>query len=157
MRGLLQSIFTLLLIPAAVVAEPEPNSCRFTLEVDKESYLPAEEIQVTMSQCDPDMEDFVAIYDADVDPNETRTGHVTYQMWMRTCGSSYCSEPAMSSTFTFGKGHNKHSWPLPKGNYKVYWLKKKGKREFETYAASKMFTVEDREPKKIKKIEVGSV
>mmetsp|Transcript_98 Transcript_98/g.163 ORF Transcript_98/g.163 Transcript_98/m.163 type:complete len:157 (+) Transcript_98:60-530(+) len=154
MRGLLQSTFALLLISVAKASES--NNCRFALEVDKESYLPAEEIQVTMTQCNPDLEDFVAIYDADVDPNETR-GHVTYLMWMRTCGSSYCSEPADSSTFLFGKGHNKHSWPLPMGRYKVHLLKKKGKREFETYASSQSFMVEDREPKQVKKIEVGSL
>ena len=153
MRGFLQSVATILLISVASASEPE--NCRFVLEVDKESYLPAEEIQVTMTQCNPHEEDFVAIYDADVDPNETK-GHVTYQMWMRTCGSSFCSEPAWSSTFMFGKGHNKHSWPLPKGDYKVHLLKKTGKNEFETYASSKLFRVEDRAPKMVKKLEVGS-
>jgi len=154
MRGLLQIILTLLLVEIATATGS--NNCRFALEVDKESYLPAEEIEVTMTQCDPDLDDFVAIYDADVDPNETR-GHVTYVMWMRTCGSSYCSEPADSSTFLFGQGHNKHSWPLPMGRYKVHLLKKTGKREFETYATSQAFMVEDRAPKQVKKIEIGSV
>ncbi|CAJ1961285.1 unnamed protein product [Cylindrotheca closterium] len=155
MRGLLQIISTVLLISLASATESN-NNCRFALEVNKDSYLPAEEIEVTMTQCDPDLDDFVAIYDADVDPNETR-GHVTYVMWMRTCGSSYCSEPADSSTFLFGKGHNKHSWPLPMGRYKVHLLKKTGKREFETYATSQSFMVEDRAPKQVKKIEVDSV
>jgi hypothetical protein len=151
----LQSISLFLL---AAISSSASEDCIYSVSLNKESYLPGEDIKVSLQQCEPDLQDFVAIYDADVDLKDIDgdiKGDVKYRMWMRACGSPRCSQPKESAVFAFGQKNNKHTWPLPIGTYKAYLVKKDEKNGFASYFPSRTFKVERKDPKLVKKISIN--
>eukprot|EP00980_Cylindrotheca_fusiformis_P003987 scaffold874_cov126-Cylindrotheca_fusiformis.AAC.20 len=138
---LLTSI-SLLLVAAIPGAASE--DCLYSIELNKESYRPYEEIEVSLQQCEPDPEDFVTIYDAAVGPVD---GNIKHMMWMRACGSRTCSDLKDSAKFAFGPENNEHTWPLPVGEYRVALVKKDKKKGFAVQAESHSFKVEETDSK----------
>jgi hypothetical protein len=147
----LQSISLFLLVAISASAS---DDCIYSVSLNKESYLPGEDIKVSLQQCEPDLQDFVAIYDADVDLKDIN-GDVKYRMWLRACGSPRCSQPKEAAVFAFGQMNNKHTWPLPIGTYKAYLVKKDEKHGFASCFESHAFKVERKDPKLVKKIEIN--
>jgi hypothetical protein len=117
------------------------EECSASIDLNKSSYGHGEDIAVTLKQCHTDKEDFVAIYDASVDLNDIN-GAVNYRLWMRACGSQYCSVETTESGFSFGEVNNKHTWPLPIGKYRAHLVKKDVSHQFSSSASSPIFTVE---------------
>lgn len=147
------SLFLLALLAASSTSATS-DDCVYSIELNKESYRPGEDIQIALQQCEPDLQDFVAIYDANVDPKDI-SGDVKYRMWMRACGSPNCSQPKETAEFAFGRGNNKHTWPLPLGTYKAILVKKDEKHGFASYFESHTFKVEEKDQKLMKKIQIN--
>jgi hypothetical protein len=130
-----------LLASVADIAAAASEECSVSIDLNKSSYGPGEDIAVTLNQCHTDKEDFLAIYDASVDLNDIN-GAVNYRMWMRTCGSQYCNVATTDSRFSFGEVNNKHTWPLPIGKYRAHLVKRDANLQFSSFASSPVFTVD---------------
>lgn len=133
------AIFTFLSLASAAAVNPE--ECSFSIDLNKSSYGPGEDIAVDLKQCRASREDYVAIYDASVDLDDI-DGSVNYRMWMKACGSQSCNVASTNSQFSFGEVNNKHTWPLPVGKYRAHLIKKDEDYKFLSFASSPMFTVD---------------
>lgn len=130
-------IASLLLLLSSVTSAEE---CIYSLDLNKSSYLQGEDISVRLTQCNPADDDFVAIYDADAQDVD---GDAKYHLWMRTCGTQYCTNLVEKAMLLFGKKNNRHTWPLPNGTYKAHLVKRDAKDVFKSFRISEIFTVHE--------------
>lgn len=121
-----------------------PETCTNTLRVNSFAYTEGEDIVVSVKNCDADKDDFVAIYDANTDPEDIK-GDANYILWMWVCGTQSYHKAANSNVFVFGsKQLRKKSWPLPPGSYRAHLVKRdpySDHHNFGSAAVSTDFTV----------------
>ena len=76
-----------------------------------------EDITVSFQNSMPEKDDWVGIYEYDVDTEYLGEP----LLWLWTCGSQSCSTAVMSGSVVFGEAHPDEAgttrWPLQKGNY----------------------------------------
>lgn len=120
-------------------------NCQPSVAVNSEIYQFGQDIEVHFAQCGQDSahsDDFLAIYRAETDSEDIK-GDANYQMWMWSCGSQFCHTSVEANSVTFGPEANKHTWPLPPGEYQVHLIKSDSEGLFASQGVSTAFMVEE--------------
>lgn len=123
----------------------EPD-CQPSISVNQESFQVGEVIPIHLEQCadgSASSEDFVAIYDANTDPKDIK-GDANYRLWMWACGNQFCHEATLSKSLSFGPENNRHTWPLPPGEYQAHLITRdESTGRFSSSAATSEFLVSE--------------
>ena len=128
--------------PSPPTPEPPTPTRSTSVSTNRNNYRIGETIEVTFYNPRPQSQDWIAIYDSDVDLNNLSGSG----LWLYTCGSQDCWERSRQGTLDFGYGPPDESWgrtsfPLQRGNYVAVLARSLGLDGSQTLAYSSAFRV----------------
>ncbi len=128
---------------AAPLPTSSPTECTPKISIDDFCFAPDVDIEISVSNCDAQDDDWVAIYPVDVvfDRNNLSSDS---ELWSWACGTQNCQEPVDQLTFSMGEIHTdrKNQWPLEPGLYTAI-LARNTQEPYEAIAVSDTFVVAD--------------
>lgn len=113
--------------------------CVDSVSIIESCLEPWDSIQVALSNCNPEDDDWLGVYSASLDlgslPNPT--------MWSWTCGGRDCREAVETNTFVMGQDDaGNGNWPLDEGTYMVV-MARNSAQPYTAYARSASFTIQE--------------
>lgn len=128
--------------PPSPTPEPPTSTLSTSVSTSRGSYRIGETIEVIFSNARPRAQDWVAIYDSNVDLENLSGG----LLWLYACGSQYCRDRSRQGTLEFGYTPPDESWqgtsfPLQRGYYVVVLARSLESGGSQTLAHSSTFRV----------------
>ena len=124
---------------AAIVQTEAPTACVDAIESVSGCYGPDDPINLIFSNCEPENDDWVGIYDAREDFDSLPNPPV----WSWACGTRNCREAVGSDAFALDEVHASNgAWPLDEGNY-VIVMARNSAQPYTAYAVSAQFSIDE--------------
>ena len=115
--------------------------CTPKIEIDDFCFAPGVDIEIDVSNCDAQDDDWVAIYKVDVvfDRDNLTSNSA---LWSWACGTQNCQQSVDQLTFSMNEIHTDHAnqWPLTPGLYTAI-LARNTAEPYEAIAVSDTFVV----------------
>lgn len=123
--------------PAASPSTAGPTQCSDAVRVVSTCFAPGDDIVVLLSNCNPEDDDWIALYGADDDITDLPNPDI----WSWACGSRFCREAITTSTIALNEEHAQNGqWFLDEGTYKVV-LARNSAQPYTAYAVSTLFNI----------------
>lgn len=120
-------------------ATPPPTQCVDSMRSLSGCYGPGDPINIDFTNCNPEDDDWVAIYDAGEDVDDLPNPPV----WSWACGNRNCREAVTSEQFALDEEHSSGgAWPLDEGNY-VVTMSRNSAQPYDAYAVSAVFSIDE--------------
>ncbi|KAL3905977.1 MAG: hypothetical protein SGILL_009463, partial [Bacillariaceae sp.] len=124
---------------AAAIQTVAPTQCVNAVESVSGCYAPDDPINLRFTNCDPENDDWVGIYDA----GEDFDGLPNPPVWSWACGTRNCREAVSSDTFALDEVHASNgAWPLDEGSYVVI-MARNSAQPYTAYAVSSTFVIDE--------------
>jgi hypothetical protein len=121
------------------VTTAAPSACVDLVNSMFSCYERGEDVLVTLSNCDPENDDWVGIYES----SENMDGLSNPPVWSWACGSRNCREAVTSQELALTEVEaSTGAWPLSQGSY-VLVLARNSAQPYTAFAVSSAFTIQD--------------
>jgi hypothetical protein len=116
-----------------------------SITTERDCYAAQQEILVTFTNCLPNADDWVGLYEYSSDDDSSLLDEDPL-LWSWSCGTQNCGSAFRNNTFLLGSQHTPQAggngWPLERTEYKVYLIRRDaGAIGYNSYAESEMFEV----------------
>jgi len=116
-----------------------PTECVNEIEVFDLCFEPLVDIEVSLTNCNPDRDDWVGLYQMDNTFNANDL--INPNIWSWACGTRNCREEASSNIIPFSSNHaGSNQWPLRPGTY-VAIMARNSAQPYTAFAVSNTFVV----------------
>jgi hypothetical protein len=118
-----------------------PTGCVDAVSVFSTCFLPGDEIVVSLSNCDPESDDWVGLYPSTEDDLENLGNP---EIWSWACGSQNCRSAVADGSLALNEDlAGNGDWPLDEGTYMII-MARNTQQPYTAYAVSADFRVSKR-------------
>lgn len=127
--------------PTGLPPTNPPTNCVSAISVLSDCYEPSVDVEVSLTNCEPDSDDWVGLYL--VDENFDSNGLQNPNIWSWACGTRNCREEVNKNLIPVNQIHaGNGEWPLEPGIY-VAVLARNSAQPYTAYAVSEAFIIEE--------------
>ncbi|MGK3734220.1 MAG: hypothetical protein ACI8RD_004160 [Bacillariaceae sp.] len=126
--------------PTTFTTSP-PTNCVNAISVLSDCYVPSVDVEVSLTNCEPDSDDWVGLFlvDEQFDSNSLQNPNI----WSWACGTRNCREEVNKNLIPVSQIHaGNGEWPLEPGTY-VAVLARNSAQPYTAYAVSEAFIIEE--------------
>jgi hypothetical protein len=125
--------------PSEGTATTAPTECADSVTSLFQCYQPGDDVVLNLSNCNPENDDWVGIYDASANFELLANPPV----WSWACGSRDCREAVTTQEMALNEAHaSTNAWPLIEGTY-VLVMARNSAQPYTAYAVSPEFTIQN--------------